>query len=127
MFASCSCSVLRDWSRCLLGNWYRFRRIRTGEHTGHGVTAEEPIATTPAVSAIWAIRPGPIPRETADQISYRTQKSTRNEKLVPMAGETHFTDICKDEQKHYISIKSTDNSMILDLVFIANHHDKDCS
>lgn len=60
-----SCSVLRDWSRCLLGNWYRFRRIRTGEHTGHGVTAAEPIATTPAVSAIWAIRPGPIPRDTA--------------------------------------------------------------
>ncbi|EDS30404.1 cyclin B3 [Culex quinquefasciatus] len=61
------------------------------------------------------------------QISYRTQKSTRIEKFVLMAGETRFTDICKDEQKHYISIKSTDNSMILDPVFIANQHDKDWS
>lgn len=44
-----------------------------------------------------------------------------------MAGETRFTDTCRDEQKHYITIKSTDNSMILDPVFIANQHDKDCS
>ncbi|KAL1381813.1 hypothetical protein pipiens_013326, partial [Culex pipiens pipiens] len=42
-----------------------------------------------------------------------------------MAGETRFTDTCRDEQKHYITIKSTDNSMILDPVFIANQHDKD--